>query len=105
MDLIAEKFPKTVEAAVEILMDKLTPNPREKVKFANMSKRPLVEYHKSIKNYIVTEFRLPGNEPLMKSCSLFANLPQIDSHQASYIILSAMQLKLLETAFLKVVRG
>ncbi len=104
MDLIEEKFPRTVAAAVNILMAKLTATPREKVKFANMSKKGLVAYHKTIENYIVTEFRLPGNEPLMKSCALLANLPQINIHQASYVLLHAMQLKLLETAFLKVMR-
>ena len=104
MDSIEEKFPRTLAAAVEILIDKLTATTREKVKFANMPKSALVAYHKTIENYIVTEFRLPGNEPLMKSCALFAKLPQINNHQASYILLHAMQLKLLETTFLKLMR-
>ncbi|ACN14722.1 hypothetical protein HRM2_16130 [Desulforapulum autotrophicum HRM2] len=104
MDSIEEKFPRTVAAAIEILIDKLTATPREKVKFANMSKSALVAYNKTIENYIVTEFRLPGNEPLMKSCALLANLSRIDIHQASYILLHAMQIKLLETAFLKLMR-
>ncbi len=104
MDLISEKFPKTVASAVEILIDKLTATPREQVKFANMSKRALVKYHISIENYIATEFRLPGNDPLMQSCASFAGLPGINSHQATYILLNAMQIKLLKTAFLKRVR-
>lgn len=104
MNSIEEKFPRSVAAAIDILMNKLTATPREKVKFANMPKSALVAYHKIIKNYIVTEFRLPGNEPLMRSCTLFANLPRINIHQASYILLHAMQLKLLETTYLKLMR-
>lgn len=102
MDLVAEKYPKTIAAAVEKLAEQFTP--REQVKIANMSETALIRFHGSIGNYIVTEFRLPGNGPLMTSCSLFAQLPQLNSHQASYIILKALQHKLKESSFIKRVK-
>jgi hypothetical protein len=102
MDLFAEKFPKAVAPAVDKLIEQFTN--REKVKIANMSQNALAQFHNSIENYIVTEFRLPGNGPLMQSCGLFAQLRELNSHQASYIILQAMQLRLQETAFLKLIK-
>lgn len=101
MDLIAGRFPKTVDGAADILMKDLSF--RDRTRIANMSETGLIRFHISYGNYIRTEFRLPGNDPLMKSCESYAELKNMSGLQASYVILKALQQKVRQSNVLRVI--
>jgi hypothetical protein len=102
MDLIAGRFPKTIDRAVDILMMDLSF--RDKTRIANMSEANLIQFHTSYGNYIRTEFRLPGNDPLMQSCHSHAGLESMSGSQASFVILKSLQQKLRESNVLRVIK-
>ena len=95
MDLFTEKFPKTVDQAVDRLINELSF--RDKTIIANMNDQQLVTFHNSYGIFLRTEFRLPGNDPLMASCCKLSDLNKVSSKQASYIILKELQRKLKKT--------
>ena len=101
-DSVFEKFPRTVEAAVEKLLEGMSF--QDKTRVANMGPEKLVELHKAFGGPIQIEFRLPGNDPLMKSCAEFAGLPELSGEQASYVILKILWAKLQTSNVLKVVK-
>jgi hypothetical protein len=102
MNLFLDKFPSTVEKAV----DKLTEDMSfaDKTRLANMNEAALITFHRSYGIFLRNEFRLPGNDPLMKSCLSVAYLKTITPEQASYVILKELQKRLLTANILKVVK-
>ena len=102
MDSIIEKFPVTIEKAVDVLFKELSFG--EKTRIANMSEARLVEFHKSYGSFIRMRFRLPGNDPLMKSCRSRSGLIEISGVQASYIILKELWNKLQDSNVLKIIK-
>ena len=99
---VFEKFPRTVDAAAEKLLEGMSF--QDKTRVANMGMEKLVELHRAFGGQIQLEFRLPGNDPLMKSCAAHAGLPEISGEQASYVILKVSWAKLQTANVLKVVK-
>lgn len=102
MDTVSERFPKTVEKAVEILLKEMSFS--EKTKLANMSETELVKFHGHYGLYLRTRFRIPGNDLLVQSCRSVSGLPEISPFQASYVIVKVLFEKLQSTSVLKVVK-
>ena len=102
MNWFTDKFPTTVDAAVDKLIEDMSF--KEKTWIANLDEKKLVAFHASYGIFLRNEFRLWGNEPLLRSCRAIAGLKQIDASEASYVILKEMQRKLQGTNVLKVVK-
>lgn len=102
MNLFKEKFPPTVELAVDKILSDLSV--RDRTKIANMNEKKLMEFHVSFGIFIKNEFRLWGNEPLLESCCDVSGLPKVNPDQASYIILKELQKKINGGDVLKVVK-
>jgi hypothetical protein len=101
-DSILEKFPRTVDAAVNKLLEGMSF--QDKTRVANMGPERLVELHRAFGGQIQLEFRLPGNDPLMTSCGEYAGLPELSGSQAAYIILKVLWAKLQTSDVLKVIK-
>ena len=102
MNRFLEKFPPNVEKVVDKLVADMTF--AEKTRLANMKEAALIRFHQSYGLFLRTEFRLPGNDPLMRSCMSTAYLKLITPEQASYVILKELQKRLLDSNILKIVR-
>ncbi len=102
MNTISKKFPRTIEAAVEKLLEDMSR--RDQTRVANMIETKLVEFHINYGIYIKNELRLWGNEPLMEACKELAGVDRLSPDQASYIILKELQDKLLQSDVLRVVK-
>jgi len=102
MDPFLEKFPPTVEQCVDKLIADM--NFADKTRMANMSDAALIRFHRSYGIFLRNEFRLPGNDPLMKSCLKAAYLKTITPEQASYVIVKALQHRLQQENTLRVVK-
>ena len=102
MNLFLDKFPSTVETAIEKLMVDMTF--ADRTRLANMNETTLAQFHSSYGVFIRTEFRLPGNEPLMKSCMAHAYMKVISAEQASYVILKELQNRLRSGHVLTIVK-
>jgi len=102
MELFKEKFPPTVELAVDKIMSGLSV--RDRTKIANMNEKKLMEFHLSFGIFIKNEFRLWGNEPLLKSCCDLSGLSKVNPDQASFIILKELQKRINQGDVLKVVK-
>ena len=101
-DYFLDKFPPTVEKVVEKLAKAMTF--ADRTRLANMSETALIRFHQSYGIFLRNEFRLPGNDPLMKSCMSTATVNAITPEQASYVILRELQKRLLAGDTLKVVK-
>lgn len=101
-DLVSERYPRTVETAVDKLLEGMSF--QDKSRMANMGPEKLVALHRAFGGQIRTEFRLPGNDPLMKSCALYAGLSGLSGDQAAYVILKVLWKKLQTLNVLKVVK-
>lgn len=99
---VFERYPRTVAAAVDKLLEGMSF--QDKTRVANAGPEKLVELHKAFGGQIQLEFRLPGNDPLMRSCAEYAGLPELSGYQASYIILKGLWAKLQTANVLKVVK-
>ncbi|BBO67518.1 hypothetical protein DSCA_14480 [Desulfosarcina alkanivorans] len=102
MNTFLDKFPSTVEKAVDRLAVDMTF--ADKTRLANMDEAALIRFHQSYGIFLRNEFRLPGNDLLMKSCLAAADLKTITPGQASYILLKELQKRLLAGNILKVVK-
>jgi len=102
MNYFMDKFPPTVEKVV----DKLTVDMTfaDRTRLANMNEAALIRFHHSYGIFLRNEFRLPGNDPLMKSCMTTATVNTITPEQASYVILKELQTRLLRGNTLKVIK-
>ena len=102
MNTLSKKFPRTIEAAVEKILENMSR--RDQTRVANMKEAKLVEFHINYGIYIKNELRLWGNEPLMEACKQVAGVDRLSPDQASYIILKELQDKLLQSDVLRVVK-
>ena len=102
MNTLSKKFPRTIEAAVEKLLEDMSR--RDQTRVANMDEAKLVEFHINYGIFIKNELRLWGNDPLMEACKQVAGVERLSPDQASYIILKEMQDKLLQSDVLRVVK-
>ena len=102
MDYFLDKFPPTVEKVVDKLVVDMTF--ADRTRLANMNEAALIKFHESYGIFLRNEFRLPGNDPLMQSCRSAAFMKTITPEQASYVILKALQKRLLAGNTLKVVK-
>jgi hypothetical protein len=102
MNTISKKFPRTIETAVEKLLENMSR--RDQTRVANMDETKLVEFHINYGIYIKNELRLWGNEQLMEACKQMAGVERLSPDQASYIILKELQDKLLQSDVLRVVK-
>ena len=102
MNTLSKKFPRTIEAAVEKILENMSR--RDQTRVANMNETKLVEFHINYGIYIKNELRLWGNEPLMEACKELAGVDRLSPDQASYIILKELQDKLLQSDVLRVVK-
>lgn len=101
-ELVFEKYPRTVDAAVDKLLAGMSF--QDKTRVANMGPGKLVDLHRAFGGQIQLEFRLPGNDPLMKSCGEYAGLPELSGEQAAYVILKVLWAKVQTSNVLKVVK-
>jgi hypothetical protein len=99
---ISEKFPRTVNQAVSILLAELST--RNKTKIANMSEDDLIQLNFSLGLYIRNEFRVWGNDPLIQSCSSVSGIKEIHPNFASLVIIKALWEKLQNANLLKLVK-
>jgi hypothetical protein len=102
MNGFLDKFPSSVEKAVDKLAADMTFADRTRI--ANMSEAALIAFHQSYGRFLRTEFRLPGNDPLMQSCMSAGYLKTITPEQASYVILKELQIRLLAGHTLRVIK-
>ena len=102
MNYFLDKFPPTVETAVEKLLVDMTF--ADQTRLANMNEAALVKFHHSYGIFLRNEFRLPGNDPLMNSCMSTAYVKIITPEQASYVILKELQKRLRAGNTLKVIK-
>lgn len=102
MSTFLEKFPATVDKVVDKLAADLTF--AEKTRLANMDETALIRFHRSYGLFLRTEFRLPGNDPLMQSCMSTAYLKTITPEQASFVILKMLQKRLQSENTLRLVK-
>jgi hypothetical protein len=102
MDYFLDKFPPTVEKVVDKLVVDMTF--ADRTRLANMNEAALIKFHDSYGIFLRNEFRLPGNDPLMQSCRSAAYMKTITPEQASYVILKALQKRLLAGNTLKIVK-
>ena len=102
MELFKKKFPPTIETAVDKILVDLSC--RERTRIANMDEKDLMIFHQSYGIFIKNEFRLWGNDPLIKSCCAVSGLKAVNPDQASYIILKELHRRIQNTDVLKVVK-
>lgn len=102
MDEVKDIFPKNIDDAVNRLISELSF--KDKTKIANMSEVALLKLNMSWGVYIRNEFRLHGNDPLLESLKTYANVNEINPHQASYIIIKELWEKLQNAHVLKIVK-
>lgn len=102
MNYFLDKFPPTVDKVVDKLMVDMTF--ADKTRLANMDEAALIKFHQSYGIFLRNEFRLPGNDPLMKSCMSTATAKTMTAKQASYLILKELQKRLQAGHSLKIVR-
>lgn len=100
---VFEKFPRTAEAAVDKLLEGMSFQDRTRV--ANMGPEKLVDLHRAFGGQIQLELRLPGNDPLMKSCAENAGLPELSGDQAVYVLLKMLWARLQTMDVLKVIKN
>ena len=77
----------------------------DRTRVVNMDEPALIEFHKSYGVFIRSEFRLPGNAPLMASCRRLAGERDLSDVQASFVILKALQHHLASTRVLRIVKS
>ncbi len=103
MDTFLDKFPSSIAKVVDKLVRDMSF--ADKTRLANMDETALIRFHRSYGVFLRTEFRLPGNDPLMQSCMQAASLDTITPEQASYVILKELQKRLLSENTLKLVKS
>jgi len=102
MNYFLDKFPPSVDKVVDKLAVDMTF--ADKTRLANMNEAALIRFHQSYGIFLRNEFRLPGNDPLMKSCMSTATVRTITPEQASYVILKELQKRLIAGNALKVIK-
>ena len=88
-------FPKTVDEAVDKLLPILTR--KEQTRIVNMSQRDLFQLNTTLGIFIRTEFRLWGNDLLIKACHKYAAENNLDLDDPVMIIIRALHRRLRRT--------
>jgi hypothetical protein len=97
------KLPKTVEEAVDRLINELSLKDRTTI--GNLAEDQLINLHINLGEYIRNEFRLwSGNKDLMSSCCTIAKMDKIHEDTASTIIIEKLWERLRESHKLRVVK-
>jgi len=95
--------PKTVDEAVNLLIEDL--DLRDKVKIANMNLDELVNIHSALHVYFKNAFGLwSGNKELLADCKSISIEPIYNEDDASVVILGVLWKKLQETHTLRTVK-
>ncbi len=95
-------LPKTVDQAVERLIDELSL--KDRTTLGNLTEDELSLLHINLGEYIRNEFGLwSGNDDLMASCCTIAKMGKIHEDEASSIIIRELWKRLRETHKLRVV--
>jgi Domain of unknown function (DUF6794) len=102
MSEIKNVFPKNIDDVVDRLISELSF--KDKTKIANMSEAELIKLNMSWGIYIRNEFRLGGNDPLLKSLISYAGVNIMTPEQASYIIIKELWEKLQNSRVLKIIK-
>ena len=98
-----EKKPKTVQEAIQILIDELPL--KEKTTMANMAEDELVNLNAYLGRYILDKFGLwSGNEQLVESCLAFADYPLHNEDDAAAVIIKELWLQLRQTHRLRIIK-
>ena len=102
-EYITQQYPRTVQEAVERLLD-LMPE-REKSAIARMEEDEVHLKRPSLFKYINEKFGLgPGNVDLMRSCRYISHKYHIEREEATSIIIKALWKKLSETHSLRIIK-
>jgi hypothetical protein len=102
MDKFFIVFPKTVDEALQMLIPVLTL--KEKTKIVNMSEKDLFHLKTSLGFFIQSEYRLWGNDPLIKACEKFASENNLPYDEPLMVIIWALWKKLQGVNLLRVVK-
>jgi len=95
-------FLKNIDDVVDRLFSELSF--KDKTKIANMSETDLIKLNMSWGIYIRNEFRLEGNDPLLKSLKSYVGLSTMMPEQASYVIIKELWERLQNSNVLKIVK-
>ncbi|MGD8725810.1 MAG: putative molybdenum carrier protein [Desulfobacterales bacterium] len=100
---ILEKPPKTVQEAIQKLIDELPL--KEKTTIANMAEDELMNLNAFLGRYILDKFGLwSGNEELVQSCVAFAYHPLHSENDAAAVIIKELWHQLRQTHRLRIVK-
>jgi hypothetical protein len=102
MDKFFIVFPKNIYEALEKLMPVLTL--KEKTKIVNMPEKDLFQLKTSLGFFIQSEYRLWGNDPLIRSCKEFASKNNLSYDEPMMVIIWALWKKLQSENLLRVVK-
>ena len=95
--------PKSVDEAVDRLINVLTL--KDRITISNLPEDELIDLHISLGKYIRNKFGLwSGNEDLMASCCVIAQVDYLHQDTASTIIIEELWKRLKETHKLRVVK-
>jgi hypothetical protein len=98
--VIQSLFPKTVDEAVEILLEEMPL--KEKTGIANTEEAALSGLHVTLGGYIRRRLGLwSGNHALLESCAQAAGRERIDADEASTLILRELRKRLLDAYSLR----
>ncbi|MGD1986335.1 MAG: putative molybdenum carrier protein [Desulfobacterales bacterium] len=98
-----KKKPKTVQEAIQILIDVLPL--KEKTTVANMAEDELINLNAYLGRYILDKFGLwSGNEELIESCLTFADYPLHNEDDAAAVIIKELWLQLRQTHRLRIIK-
>lgn len=98
-----QKYPKTVDEAVELLIKELPL--KDKAKLAGMSESQLPHLHPSLGRYIRNNYGLTeNNTKLLASCRNLADDHKMDEDSAPFIVIKRLREKLKETHRLRRVK-
>jgi hypothetical protein len=93
---ISQKYPETVDDAVDLLMAELPL--KDKTRLAGMSENQLHHLHPSLGLYIRNNYGLlADNKKLLKSCRIMAGDNEIDGDAAPFIVIRKLWEKLKKT--------
>jgi hypothetical protein len=102
MDKFFIVFPKTVDEALEKLLPVLSV--KEKTKIVNMPEKDLFQLKTSLGFFIQSEYRLWGNDPLIRACEKFASENNLPYDEPLMVIIWALWKKLQRANLLRVVK-
>jgi hypothetical protein len=101
--LIQDLFPKTLDAAVKIILTEM--RLKDKAKIANTEEAALSGLHMPLGKFIRRRFGLwSGNRDLLESCAKAARKDKIHEDEASALIIREVWKKLRETHSLRAVK-